>query len=472
MTAEATLGSSSASHYGSSVTAVEPGGIERVPASERHGSPIQLLWTWSSPNLEFATVFVGVLGVAVFGLSFWQAAAALVLGSAVGGLTHGVLSSWGPRAGLPQMVLSRTGFGFLGNLLPAGLNAVMAGAGWFAVNSVSGALALSALTGLSGKLCLVIIVIAELAIGFMGHNLVHAFERIALPVLVVAFALGAVSVFSSANLGAAATGDGSVLAGFTVTFSTAFGYAAGWNPYGTDYTRYLPEDTSPTLTGFYAGFGNFFSCAVLTVVGAASATIPAIGENPTENFTGPMPTWIGNLVLFGIALGAVSANAVNVYSAAMSFLALGVKLPLNLRRAIVAIGFGLIGFILAWTSLADAGEKYENFLLVIAYWIAPWLGVVLVDRWLRRGTVIDDIIEDTRYTNWAGPIAMLVSMVVSIYLFSYQTEYSGPLAGGSVGDITPLVGIALAAGIYYVLFKLLKPAAPKEHYVPAHHAPE
>ena len=469
MTAEATLGSSSVPHYGDRVAAVEPGGVERVPLSERHGSPVQLLWTWASPNLEFATVFVGVIAVLFFGLSFWQAIAALVLGNAVGGLTHGLLSSWGPRAGLPQMVLSRSGFGFLGNLLPAGLNAVMAGIGWFAVNSVSGALALAALTGWSSKLTLLIVVVAEILVAFFGHNLVHVFERYAFPLLAVVFLLGAVSVFADADLGAAGHGGG--FGGFTLAFSAAFGYTAGWNPYATDYTRYLAEDTSPRRTGLFAGLGDFGSCTLLMIVGAASATIAPVGKNVTENFTGPMPHWIANLVLLGIALGAVSANALNIYSGAMSFLAMGIKLPLSLRRAIVALGFGLIGTVLAWNGLADAGSKYENFLLIIAYWIAPWLGVVLTDRWLRRGTVIDDIVVDSRYVNLAGPIAMLAGMVISIWLFSNQTKYIGPLATKSIGDITPIVGFLLAAAVYWALFLVLKPAAPRRHHEPSHHTP-
>src|SRR4051794_39596339 len=134
--------------YGDRVIAVEPGGIEMIPERERHGRPLDLFWTWMSPNLEFATVFVGVLSVLVFGQTFWQAVLAIVAGTALGSLTHGVLSSRGPAAGVPQMVLSRIGFGFLGNILPAGLNAVVAGVGWFAVNSVSGAFALATLTGL------------------------------------------------------------------------------------------------------------------------------------------------------------------------------------------------------------------------------------------------------------------------------------------------------------------------------------
>ncbi len=82
--------------YGGSLVAVEPGGAEFIPLEERHGNPLQLLWTWTSPNLEFATVFVGVLGVAAFGLSFWQATAALILGTLLGSLTHAVLSAQGP----------------------------------------------------------------------------------------------------------------------------------------------------------------------------------------------------------------------------------------------------------------------------------------------------------------------------------------------------------------------------------------
>jgi len=51
--------------YGAKVVAVEPGGAEYVPQHERHGKPIQLLWTWLSPNLEFATVFLGVLATGI-----------------------------------------------------------------------------------------------------------------------------------------------------------------------------------------------------------------------------------------------------------------------------------------------------------------------------------------------------------------------------------------------------------------------
>src|SRR5690349_16442462 len=140
--------------YGARVAAVEPGGAGFIPLDERHGRPLDLFWTWMSPNLEFATIFVGVISVLFFQQTFWQATLAILVGTGLGSLTHGVLSARGPSTGVPQMVLSRVGFGFLGNILPAGLNSVVAGIGWFAVNSVSGAFALATLTDLPKTLCL------------------------------------------------------------------------------------------------------------------------------------------------------------------------------------------------------------------------------------------------------------------------------------------------------------------------------
>jgi NCS1 family nucleobase:cation symporter-1 len=449
--------------YGGKVAAIEPGGAEFIPLQERHGNPLQLLWTWTSPNLEFATVFVGVLGVAAFGLSFWQATAALILGTLLGSLTHAALSSQGPKFGVPQMILSRIPFGYRGNWLPAGLNSITAGIGWFAVNSVSGAFALNTLTHMPKWLSLLIIVVAQLTIAFFGHNLAHVVEKWALPVLGLAFLLAAISIFSKANASAAhgpsaSFGPGGT-GGFLLTLGGAFGYAVGWNPFACDYTRYMKPSTSARLTGLFAGLGVFVSCVVLEMIGAASATIGKSTDalnNPTTAFTGHMSTALADFVLVAIAIGAVCANVLNIYSGAMSFLTLGFRLPLALRRAIVAAVAGVIGFIVALTGLHDAGEKYTNFLLVIAYWIAPWLGVMFSDMLMRRRARVDGFLFDTKHNPWAGWVAMGVAMVVSIWLFSDQTKYLAPIpkAHPGLGDITFEVGFVIAAVLYAIFYKL------------------
>jgi NCS1 nucleoside transporter family len=440
--------------YGERVVAVEPGGVGFIPLAERHGRPVQLFWTWTSPNLEFATVFLGVLAVAAFGLSFWQAVLAIVIGTLLGSVTHGVLSAGGPRSGVPQMVASRLPFGMRGNILPAGLNAVTAGIGWFAVNSVSGAFALNTLTSLPKPLCLVIVTVAQVVIAFFGHNLVQVFERYAFGVLAVIFAVASVIILAKAHPGA--PGGGS-LGGFLLTVGAVFGYAAGWNPYASDYTRYLPPQVSQRAVGLWAGLGVFVSCVALETVGAASATIggAALGD-PTGAFTGHLPTAVADLTLLAITLGAVAANVLNIYSGALSFLAMGIRLPVAARRAMAALGFGAVGFAVALSGLHDAGAKYESFLLVIAYWIGPWLAVVLTDQLLRRGVVERRLPFDPRHRNWPGPVSMLVGMAVSVWLFSNQTRYAGPVPRHfpSVGDLTFEVGFVLTAVLYVALTAL------------------
>ena len=139
----------------------------------------------------------------------------------------------------------------------------------------------------------------------------------------------------------------------------------------------------------------------------------------------------------------------NIYSGALSFTAIGIKLPLSLRRAIVALGFGTIGFFLAWSGLHNAGSDYENFLLIIAYWIAPWLAVYFCDQLLRRNPD-ETLLFATKRTNWAGPVAMLLGMGISIWLFSNQTKYVGlvPKHVPSVGDLTFEVGFLITAVVY------------------------
>jgi NCS1 nucleoside transporter family len=445
--------------YGTRVAAVEPGGAEFIPLTERHGRPLNLFWTWTSPNFEFATVFVGVLPM-FFGESFTEAALAIVLGTGLGSISMGVLSARGPRHGVPQMILSRISFGRLGNILPAGVNSLVAGVGWFAVNSVSGTLALATLTHWHPVPCLLLITLAQILIAFFGHNLVHSFERLAFPLLAVVFVVVSVVLLGESHP-SALSGAGGGAGGFLLTLGATFGYAAGWNPYASDYTRYLKENEDRRAVAWWAGFGVFASCVLLELAGTAAATLAvpngAWDSDPTGAFIAHLTPWLGKVTLVCIAIGAVCANALNVYSGAMSFMALGIKIPLTARRALVAAVFGVAGFFLAWSGLSDAGAKYNNFLLVIAYWIGPWLGVFLTDQFLRRGQDVHALLFSRGHRPIAGVLAMAAAMAVSIPLFSNQTDFVGYLAKRhpDLGDLTFEAGFVLAGLLYWLLFRTL-----------------
>ena len=466
--------------YGERVATVEPGGVEYISLKERHGKPIDLFWTWLSPNLEFATVYVGVLGIAVFGLSFWQTALAIVVGSALGSLTHWVLSSWGPKFGVPMMVESRGAFGFLGNILPAGLNAFTGTIGWFIVNSVSGAFALQALAllinvNLPFAVTFLIIVVAQVAIATLGHNFIHVFERWALPLLGIVFALATIFIFTKANFGAPVNTKAPVFVGefgsFTLLFTATFGYAAGWNPYAADYTRYLPPTTNRTMVGFWAAMGVFVSCVVIELAGAALATVAGTKWGPTDiptvQLRVAMPDVLYYLTLLCIAIGAVAANAINIYSGTMSLVAVGIRemgLTLRQRRALLAVSAGVLGYIIGIVGQANVGpgSKYEFFLLLISYWIGPWLAVVLTDYWLRKGDYGDEsIFYDTKHQRWQGVTAMAIGLVVSVWLFANNIIYTGvvPSANPGIGDITFIVGFVLTGVLYYA-FNMMSRRAP------------
>lgn len=441
--------------YRDKLVAVEPGGNEFIAHADRHGHPRQLFWTWTSPNLEFATIFVGVLAVAVYGMTFWQAVAGIVIGTGLGAIAHYLLSARGPLHGVPQMVLGRMAFGFKGNALPAVLMSVTAGVGWFATNSVSGAFALATLFHIGPLLALVIIVLIQTAFAFFGHNLVQAFERWSFPVLAVIFAIASVVILTKSHVGAPAVdGDAGGMGGFLLTVGTAFGYAAGWTPYAADYTRYLPATVSTARTGLYASAGLFLSCAVLEIVGAASVTIgPAVSDNPTEAFTSELASPLAKATLLAIAIGAIAANCINIYSGAMAFVTIGVKLPHHVARALVTVFFGIFGFSIAWWALADAAASYEAFLLLIAYWIGPWLGVVFADQYLRQGQSIAHFLYDRSYANWGGAASFVIGLGLSVLLFSNQEKFVGYIARAipQLGDITFFVGFLIAGALYLML---------------------
>ncbi|MEO8897251.1 MAG: cytosine permease [Candidatus Dormibacter sp.] len=453
--------------YGAAVVAVEPGGVEFIPPAERHGRPSQLFWTWTSPNLEFATVFVGVLPIVTFGGGFWPTVLGLLVGTALGSATHGILSTFGPRFGVPQLIQSRGAFGFVGNLLPATLNALTSGAGWVAVNSVSGAFAIRTFAMQVGWsvpslwLALLIVVAVEVSIAFVGYNMVHRFEKVVFPFLALVFLVCCIYILAHANTGAdfnhnAPLAFGGPVGAFILAVFLAYAYAVSWNVYGADYSRYLPRSTSPMRVALAAGLGLFISCALLEVAGAGLATVAGTswGPNdvPTSQFIKPLPEVLGIIATVAIAVGAIAANVLNLYSAAMSFLTLGIRLTMRRRRAIVAVLFGVVGYFVGLTGAADPGGSYEAFLFFNTYWIVPFITIVLVDYGLRRGRYPRRLFFDVRHRPWQAVVAMLSGIVAS-FPFWNQTLFVGVVPSNipAFGDISFIVAAVVSAVVYLAL---------------------
>jgi len=444
-----------------SSTAIETNDILPIPSGERHGKPWHLFTVWSSPNLEFATIFIGALAVFA-GLNVWQAILAVALGNALAAVTHGWFSSWGPRHGVPQMVLGRTAFGLRGNAIPATTSTLVAGIGWFAVNTTSGAFALTSLTNLPVAVSVTIIILVQVVAAFIGHNFIQKFERYAFFYLAIVFAIVSVIIISMGKFDVS-VGTDFKWGAFSVGVALAYGYTQGWTPFAADFTRYLPANSSPKAVGLAAGLGNFTATTLLMSVGAI-AWSGVVGEGlPTSAFTAVLPGWLAVLTLIGIAVGSVSANVLNIYSGTMSFIAAGVKLGFKTRRAIMVVLAGVIGGGLSYFAVEDNFRfLFELFLLTVGYWLAPWVAILVVDRLLRKGQDIDKLVkEETKHSNIAGPITFVLVTVVSVLLFAKAemptVKFYGALTGPGAenGDWTAGVGFVSAAVIYFLLYKLL-----------------
>ena len=139
----------------------------------------------------------------------------------------------------------------------------------------------------------------------------------------------------------------------------------------------------------------------------------------------------------------------------MSFLSMGFSVGAKARRVIAVVVFGILGALLAYWGL-DNVASFENFLLVIAYWVGPWLGVFLMDQILRRKHRVDGFMFDKSHSPASGFLAMLIGMFVSIWLFSNQVFYVGliPAANASFGDIAFEAGFVVSAVLYFIFYKL------------------
>ena len=314
---------------------------------------------------------------------------------------------------------------------------------------------------------LLVVVVLQILVAFMGHNFLQRFERIAFPFLAVAFLLAFIWVVPNADVSAAQGGGG--LGMWLLSVGIFFGYAAGWNPFASDYTRYLPADSNTRATGWFAGLGVFVSCTLLAFLGMMVATLSwPEGESPTTVFTSVMPGFVAAIVLLAIALGSISANAINLYSGAMSLLTIGIKWEASIRRLVTVVVFGILGTALAYYGLSDV-SKFENFLLVIAYWVGPWLGVVFASMLIHRRHDVSGFQYDERHNPWAGWVSMLIAGVISIWLFSNQAFYTGPVpsAVANVGDITFEVGFIIAFVLFLIFARMQKEPVDEGTIIPS-----
>jgi NCS1 family nucleobase:cation symporter-1 len=428
---------------------IEAHGMDPIPESARYGSVGRLFTVWFTPNLVPAAFFIGTLVTLDFlKLGFFTSILAIVVGNLVGSYFVALLSTMGPKLGLAQMPAARLPFGK--SIVVPGLLNWLSTIGWDGINSVFGAIAITILIpAVPFWLALLIIVAAQAALGIVGYEAIHTFEKW------MAIVLGAMFVVLTISI--VGQGDTSLVDGFAGAdqIGAFIGYVAivasfvlAWSLYASDYSRYLPPTTDTRKVFWYTLGGMALASGWLEILGLLVAGKATGGESTDTIYAvlGGSGAIVAALAMVAIAIGTIAVNAMNDYTGSLSLQAAGLKIPRVYSAAAVAVLGFLFTLYLQYSG--DFSHNFFNFLLFISYWISPFVGVVLADWWLRgRKADPRSIVDFSRLPS--GSVALVALVVGFVVGIPFQNSSLGYEWGGPFNYVTAtyLHGADLA---YYV----------------------
>jgi purine-cytosine permease-like protein len=215
------------------------------------------------------------------------------------------------------------------------------------------------------------------------------------------------------------------------------------------------------------------------------------GANPFEAFRNQhfVPSWIVVLFLLFAIVQLFGINSLDLYSSGVSLQAMGLRL--KRYQAVVLDSFIACGLTI-WAEFQSTFSLYmKEFVGVIILWIAPWLGIYLVDWILRRYRYNPAELQRTDKggiyftgssgVNWNAIVAFVVGVVCATLAFSkapppvgFPFHWMTPISNhygaffcsgttaancGTAGwfggaDFSVPTGVIIAGLVYFVLEKL------------------
>jgi NCS1 family nucleobase:cation symporter-1 len=440
---------------------VERRSIDYVPRAERHGKVWHQGPFWFTGNFVLPTMVTGFIGPTL-GLSVGWSIVAVTLGACFGTFFMAFHANQGPRMGLPQMIQSRAQFGTRGVIFPFAAT-VFVYIGFMVFDVILGTQGLKLVLPGSTWFWYPVLVAVSILIAVIGHDLLHFVQRWLTYLLIAVF--GILTVLAVATLDVPTSGGTALgwdLTAFLIQLSLAAGYNISYAVYVSDYTRYLPEDVpAPGLiTWVYAGAA--LSAVWLMSLGALLASrlpeadaIGAIVQVGDRLFAG-----FGTFAVLVSTVALISIMGVNAYGAMLTGTsAVDGFHPVRPTVTLRVVGLTVVGIVTVLIALLipeDYLDSFNDFVILMLYFLVPWTAVNLVDFYLvRHGKyAITEIFNpDGLYGRWAwrGVAAYLAGFVAMIPFFS-TNFYVGPVADALGGaDVSFVVGL-LVAGVLYLLF--------------------
>ena len=442
--------------------------IEPIPESEKDSTGPQQMWIWAGANIAPINWALGALGI-VLKLGLWDTIAVIVLGNLVGCAIFSAFTVMGHRTGVNQMVLCRSAFGRRGAALPSLLMFLMT-LGWIGVNTyfpVKIAVAILADFGIQDTwvtnfVVVTVVMAVQVLIGLYGFYAIRTFEKYTVPITAAIMVIMSVLAWSRPgvvnwNL-TTSLPPGARLA-MTTLLMTAIGVGWGisWVTWASDYSRFVPRRVSSRAVFWYSYVGMFVPTVWLAILGATIAS-RTLDTDPAKMVSAVFGGVASILVLLLVLHGPIATNILNVYSAALAALSMGVRFT----RTGIAWVAGIVGYVVTiyFIFQPSFAKAFDSWMISLLLWMSPWAGVVLADFFIhRRGRIdVGELYREPERSaygdiNWAGILSFLIGLIAGWSVEDgLVPALQGPIATKLLGgaDLSWLVGIVVAGGLYLV----------------------
>ncbi|VFR37010.1 Cytosine/purine/uracil/thiamine/allantoin permease family protein [plant metagenome] len=438
---------------------IEGHSIGYIPDKERHGNPRDLFTLWFCTNITPLAVITGAMSALTFKLDIVSALLAICSGHLFGAAILALASAQGPLAGIPQMIQSRAQFGRFGSLLVVGFTTLIY-LGYFISNIIlSGKTLHTVLPAVPISLATVIGAALATAIGIIGYNFIHGFNRIGIWFMGGALVIGLAIMVP--NLGADAFSHGSfTLAGWFSMFGICSVWQISFSPYTSDYSRALPRSVGVFRPFIYTYLGAALGPILAFAFGMLA--VSGGGQFDAMEAVRLHTGWFGYVLMVLFLVNIIGHNAMNLYGAVLSCVTSlqtfsPAWAPARLARIALSCVLLVASTLCALWASSNFIEIFINAVFALLFILAPWVSINLLDFYVvNRGRYDIAAIfarDGGRYGLFNGRalLAYAIGALAQVPFIS-NAFFQGPwtqLFGGV--DVSWVIGLLVSAAFYSLL---------------------
>ncbi|KAF8954891.1 cytosine-purine permease [Flammula alnicola] len=444
---------------------VEARGISPVPLEERVDHPYsKIFFVWFSMNFNILSFSAGTLGPVAFGLGLRDTCLTILFFNLLCCAFPAYFTTWGPKLGMRQMIISRYSFGYYGVILPCIMN-LIGMIGFSILNCILGGQALASVSShnLSWTVGIIVIAVISLLVSFCGYNVLNWYERLAwIPVLItfiIALGVGGKHLSSPPPAEPATASSiltfASTLAGFSITYSGL----------SSDFSSYFRPNVSSWKMFFSSYFGFLLPIVTIQCLGAAVVVAATSVPDWEAGYAGgnvgglleAMLHPVGNFGKFLTVLLSLSVAA----NIAATFYSISINIQVFIPALVIVPRyiFSLVATaIVVPLSIVGAHRFYQtliDFLGIIGYWASSYVAIVMIEHLFFREN--DPLHYDSEAWNIPGRLPSGIAAVAAgVASFGVvvpsmdQAWFVGPIARFT-GDIGFEVALAVSAILYFLL---------------------